>query len=177
MKKLIIVLFALAGVFLFQAPAGAAQATSSMKIGVVDLQKFQQNSKVFQKTGEEIKKKFDEMQKKLNQARDSLAKLDEDFRKQSMMLSLDAQEDKRRELEKKKREYKFLYDESTQEMKDIEAEATRKTLQELQKIVTKIGEKEGYSLILETRTLGLIYYNQAIDITDRVTKAYDNSKQ
>jgi outer membrane protein len=177
MKKLIIVLFALAGVFLFQAPAGAAQATSSMKIGVVDLQKFQQNSKAFQKTGVEIKKKFDEMQKKLNQARDSLAKLDEDFRKQSMMLSLDAQEDKRRELEKKKREYKFLYDESTQEMKDIEAEATRKTLQELQKIVTKIGEKEGYSLILETRTLGLIYYNQAIDITDRVTKAYDNSKQ
>jgi outer membrane protein len=177
MKKLIIVLFALAGVFLFQAPAGAAQATSSMKIGVVDLQKFQQNSKAFQKTGVEIKKKFDEMQKKLNQARDSLAKLDEEFRKQSMMLSLDAQEDKRRELEKKKREYKFLYDESTQEMKDIETEATRKTMQELQKIVAKIGEKEGYSLILETRTLGLIYYNQAIDITDRVTKAYDNLKQ
>jgi outer membrane protein len=148
-----------------------------MKIGVVDLQKFQQSSKAFQKTGVEIKKKFDEMQKKLNQARDSLAKLDEDFRKQSMMLSLDAQEDKRRELEKKRRQYKFLYDESTQEMKDIEGEAIKKILQELEKIVAKMGEKEGYSLILERRTLGLIYYNEAIDITDRVTEAYDKSKQ
>ena len=37
----------------------------------------------------------------------------------------------------------------------------------------KIGEKEGYTIILERRTLGLLYFNNAIDITDRVTDAYD----
>jgi len=31
-------------------------------------------------------------------------------------------------------------------------------------------------LILERRILGLIYFNEAIDITDRVTEAYDKSK-
>jgi outer membrane protein len=177
MKSLFVVLFTLVVVIFFQAQAGAAQTAPPAKMGVVDLQKFQKNSKVFQKTGAEIKKRFEDLQKSLDQERDSVTKLQEDFRKQSMMLSLDAQEDKRRELEKKQRQYKYHYDEANQEMKDIENEALKKIMQELEKIVAKIGEKEGFSLILERRTVGLIYYNEAIDITDRVTEAYDKSKQ
>jgi outer membrane protein len=177
MKNLVVVLFTLAVVIFFQAEADAAQTAPPAKIGVVDLQNFQKNSKVFQKTEAVIKKRFEDLQKSLDQERDSLAKFQEDLKKQSMMLSLDAQEDKRRELEKKQRQYKYHYDEANQEMKDTQNEALKKTMQELTKIVTKIGEKEGFSLILERRTMGLIYYNEAIDITDRVTEAYDKSKQ
>jgi outer membrane protein len=177
MRKLIIVLLGSAVVLFSPTHVGAAQATSPVKIAVVDFEKFQKNSQAFQKTAAEVRKKFDELQKKLNQERDSLTKLEEDFRKQSMMLSLDAQEDKRRELEKKQRQYKYLYDESSQEMKDIEADSMKKIMQDVQKTVAKIGEKEGYSLILERKTPGLVYSNQAIDITDRVTEAYDKSKQ
>jgi outer membrane protein len=176
MKKLVIGLLGLAAAVLFYSHVAAAQATQPTKIGVVDLQRFQKNSKSFQKTGAEIKKKFDDIQKKLDQERDALAKVQEEFRKQSMMLSLDAQEDKRRDLEKKQRQYKFLSDESAFEAKEIEAEAIKKIMQELEKVVAKIGEKEGFSLILERRTLGLIYYHEAIDITDRVTEAYDKAK-
>ena len=147
-----------------------------MKIGVVDLQKFQKSSKAFQKTGSVVKKKFDDMQTKLDQEREALSKLEDEFKKQSAMLSLDAQEDKKKELEKKRRYYKFLYDEFTQEMKDTEVEAIKKIMQELEKVVSKIAEKEGYTLILERRILGLIYFNDAIDITDRVTEAYDKSR-
>jgi outer membrane protein len=165
-------------VFLSGGYAQAAQAASpAVKIGVVDLQKFQKNSKAFQKTGSVVKKKFDEMQSKLDQERDALSKLEEEFKKQSAMLSLDAQEDKKKEVEKKRRHYKYLYDEFTQEMKDTEVEAIKKIMQELEKVVSKMAEKEAYTLILERRVLGLIYYNDAIDITDRVTEAYDKSKQ
>jgi len=102
-----------------------------------------------------------------------VAKLDEELKKQSMMLSLDAQEDKKRELEKKQRQFKFMYDEFSQEMKDTEMEAIKKVMKELEKVVEKIGEKEGYTIILERRTLGLLYFNNTIDLTDRVTDAYD----
>jgi outer membrane protein len=159
----------LAVVFLQPAPV-AAQA---VKIGVVDLQKFQKNSKAFQKASVSVKKKFEDMQQKLNDERNALAKLDEEFKKQSMMLSLDAQEDKKRELEKKQRQFKFMYDEYTQEMKDTEVDAIKKIMKELEKITDKMAEKEGYTIILERRTLGLLYFNSAIDLTDRVTEAYD----
>ena len=177
MKRLVVLVVGVVIVFFSEGYAQAAQAASaSVRIGVVDLQKFQKNSKAFQKTGVGVKKKFDEMQQKLDQERDALAKLEDEFKKQSAMLSLDAQEDKKKELEKKRRYYKFLYDEYTQEMKDTEVEAIKKIMQELEKIVAKMAEKEGYTLILEKRVLGLIYYNEAIDITDRVTEAYDKSK-
>jgi outer membrane protein len=170
MKGLIgVLLVLLTMVFLQPAPLAA----QNVKVGVVDLQKFQKNSKAFQKASVGVKKKFDDMQQKLNDERNTVAKLDEELKKQSMMLSLDAQEDKKRELEKKQRQFKFMYDEFSQEMKDTEMEAIKRVMKELEKVVEKIGEKEGYTIILERRTLGLLYFNNTIDLTDRVTDAYD----
>ena len=44
------------------------------------------------------------------------------------------------------------------------------------KIVGEIGDKEGYTLILEKGTVGLMYYKDSIDITDKVIAAYDKMK-
>jgi outer membrane protein len=169
--KLIVALFV---IMCFQYDALGADAP---KIGVVDIQKLQNRSKTFQKTRAELKKKFDAMQAKLDQEKAALVKLEEEFRKQSMMLSLDAKEDKKRELEKKSRFYKYLFEDFTQQMKDLEIEATKRIGKELEKIVKEIGEKEGYSLILEKRTLGLLYFSSAVDITDQVTKRYDKNRK
>jgi outer membrane protein len=155
----------------FAAPA----APATYKIGVVDIVKFQKKSKGFQTLSAKLKKKFDGMQQKLDEERNSMIKMEDDFKKQSMMLSLDAQEDKKRELEKKRRYYKYIFDDLSQEMKDAEAEVTGEIGKELEKIVKKIAEKDGYTIILEKRTVGLIYFNDTIDITDRVVEAYDAS--
>ena len=170
MKGLI---FVLLGLFTVVSLEPAPLAAQNVKVGVVDLQKFQKNSKAFQKASLSVKKKFDDMQQKLNEERNALAKLDEELKKQGMVLSLDAQEDKKRELEKKQRHFKFMYDDFTQEMKDTELDAIKKVMKELEKIVEKMGEKEGYTIIFERRTLGLLYFNNTIDLTDRVTEAYD----
>lgn len=156
--------------------SGLASAQPA-KVAVVDLEKFQQNSKSFQKAAAVMKKRFEELQKKLDDERNSLAKLEEDFKKQSLMLSLDAQEDKKRELEKKRRYVKYLFEDFTQEMKEMEMEAIRKIMKELEKVVEKLAEKEGYTLIMERKTMGLVYFNKAIDITDRVVDAYDKAYQ
>lgn len=171
-----VLFLALASITLFLVQTGTVNA-QAVKIAVVNIERFQQSSRVFQQTAAAMKTKFEELQRKLDEERDLLAKLEEDFKKQSMMLSLDAQEDKKRELEKKRRYYKYLHDEFTQEMKDTEMEAIRKTMGELEKVVGKLAEKEGYTLILERRTMGLIYYNKAVDITDRVVEAYDKAYQ
>jgi outer membrane protein len=147
------------------------------KIAVVDIQQFQKNSLAFQKTRQVLKKKFEALQKKLDDEKRKLLKLEEDFKKQSMMLSLDAQEDKKRALDKQRRYYKYLYEDLSQEMKNSEIEATKKVGKELEKIVEKAGKEEGYIIILEKRTVGLIYYKDSIDITDQVTQAYDKMQK
>ncbi|MBW2030444.1 MAG: OmpH family outer membrane protein [Deltaproteobacteria bacterium] len=152
---------------------GSALGADPGKIGFVDIQKFQKNSKAFLATSMEIRKKFESLEKKLSLERKEYQKLEEEFKKQSMMLSLDAQEDKKRELERKKRYIKYLADDYTQEMKSIEMEERMKIVREIGKIVREIGKEEGYALIVEKRAVGIIYANPAVDLTDRVIEAYD----
>jgi len=66
-----------------------------------------------------------------------------------------------------------MYGEVTQEMKDAEFEATRRVGKEIEKIVEKMSQKEKFTIILEDGTVGLIYYDDTIDITNQVTEAYD----
>lgn len=147
-----------------------------IKIGVLNMKRLQQNSAKFQKIREELRTKFNALQKKLDAEREQINKIEEELRKQSMMLSLDAKEDKKRELEKKQRHYKYLAEEYTREMQAAEVEAKKRIGKELSRVVEKIGKEEGYTLIFERRTVGLLYYDHALDITEKVAAAYDESK-
>ncbi len=173
MKKFFWIL--LGATFLFQVqPMGVMAA--DIKIGVLDMKRLQQRSANFQKIREELKRKYNALQKKLDAERAQIEKLEKELQKQSMMLSLDAKENKEMELGKLTRHYKYMVGEVTQEMKDAEFEATRKVGKEIEKIVEKIGKKEGFTVILEQGTVGLVYYNKTIDITAQVIKAYDRMK-
>ncbi|MFO7985926.1 MAG: OmpH family outer membrane protein [Desulfatiglandaceae bacterium] len=163
-------------VFLFCAQ-GQNVLAAEIKIGVLNMQKLQSNSVKFQEVRKQLKAKFEDFQKKLDAERAQINNLEQDMQKQGMMLSLDAREGKQKELEKRKRHYKYMYGEVTQEMKDAEREATRKVGGVIEQVVEKIAEKEKYTLILEDSAMGLIYYDNAIDITAQVTEAYDQLKE
>jgi len=159
--------------FVFQYNALAAE---QYKIRVVDIQKVQNKSKSFQRAAAILREKLNTKQKRLDEEKRKILKMEEEIKKQSMVLSLDAREDKKREFAKKKRYYKYLYEEFKQEVKDAEIEATKRVSKGLEKVVQGIADKEGYVLIFERRTIGLIYYDDSLDITDQVIKAYDELK-
>lgn len=150
-----------------------AVCAEKAKFGIVDIERFQDESKSFQKTRGELKTKFDSLQKELDKKKAELLEIEAELKKQSMMLSLDAKEDKRRELERKRRHYKYLAEDSTEEMKQAQLYARKELAKELEKVVNMIGKQEGFTMIIEKRTIGLVYFDKAIDITDRVIKAYD----
>ena len=153
-----------------------ALGAGGFKIGVLDIQKLQQKSRSFQKIKDKLRVKFDVLQKKLDEEKNQVMKIEQELQKQSLMLSLDAKGDKERELEKKTRYYKYIYEEYGNEMKYVEFEAMRDFRREIQKVVAEIGKRQGYSMLLEANAVGLIYYKDTIDITDDVIKAYDKAK-
>ncbi len=174
MKKLFILMAGVALILSFQHQAFCA---GSNKFGVVDIQKFQEQSKSFQKIKEGLQQKFVALQKKLDGKKDELIEIENELKKQSMMLSLDAKQDKAKELEKKRRHFKYLAEDFTEEMKQAQLGARQSLAKELEKVVEKIGKKEGYTMIMEKRTIGLVYFNNALDITDQVIKEYDKMKK
>ena len=174
MKYFLRLLVAIPMVFCFQ---NYALCAHTCKIGVVDMQKFQEESKSFQKIREELKRQFEFLKDKLDKEKQELLKIEEDLKKQSMMLSLDAKAGKQKELDKKARYIKFLQSEYTREMKNAELEAKMRVQRVLKQAVKEIGQKKGYTLIIEKQALGLFFSDDALDITEEVIKAYDRSKQ
>jgi len=173
MKNFIRLLVGIVFVFGFQL---CAFGEDGCKIGVVDMQKFMGKSKAFQKISEDYMKKMGVKKKEFEQEKSKLRELEEEIKKQSMMLSLDAKETKMKEHGKKSRRLKYLENELLQEAKEAEMEVRRNTLIDIANIVRDIGKKEGYSIILE-RSAGFLYCDDSIDITDNVVKAYDQANQ
>jgi len=172
MKIITKMMFTFLVLTLFHSNALAAQVS---KVAVVDFQAFQQKSKAFQKIGAGFQKKIDEMKKKFDAEQAALKKMEVDFNKQSMMLSLDAQADKKRELERKRRYNKYLYEDLSTELKELEIRASNKVAKELEKVIRKIAKEEGYHLVFRRLSPGLLFYDDAIEITEKVIEIYDKT--
>ncbi len=141
------------------------------KIGVFDLQKLQRDSSDVKKIGEAYSKKLEPKKKEFDREKEGLIQLEEEMRKQNMMLSLDAKEGKMKEYKKKTRRLKFLENELLQDAKDAEMDMRRSIMKKLAKIVGEVGKKDGYTIILEKGSI--LYSSDAIDITDKLIKAFD----
>ncbi len=155
----------------------SALAQSPFKIGVVDIQEVEQKSMAFEKERAKLQKEVEGMQKTLTDEQNALRKLQEDFEKQSMMLSLDAQEDKRMEYDSKLRYFNYLYEDTQARVKQLQESATARLYNELIGVVREIGLREGYTIILSKRGTGLLYNDGTIDITAEVISAYDRASQ
>ena len=137
MKHIIRLSLGIVFIFVFHCHALGADA---FKIAVVDIARLQDTSKNFQKKKITMKKKLDEMQQKLDNEKNALAKIEDEFRKQSLMLSLDAKEEKTGELKKKRRYLKYLFDDYSQQMKDAEMEVVRQFGRELKQVLKNVAE-------------------------------------
>lgn len=156
---------------LLPAPAFAAE-----RIGVVDFEVLQEKSVEFQKVRDQLQKKAEELKAKLTKESNELGKLEEEYHKQSMMLSLDAQESKRKELERKRRHYNYLFEEYNRELREAELEATRTMARRVRAVLGDIGKAGGFTIILDKDSPGLLYDGGAEDITGEVARAMDKSR-
>ena len=151
----------------------SAMGADSFKVGIVDLQRCITDSIEGKRAKDQLQKKKDSMQKKLDERQNKLLELKKELEKQSMMLSMDAKEDKAKEFERQRREFKYFYDDISGQMRKAEAEVRKRLLEDLEKVVRDIGEKGNFTMIFERRSSGIMYHLKAIDITDEVIKAYD----
>jgi outer membrane protein len=147
------------------------------KVGIIDLQRCLQESMEGKKATETLKKKKAELQKSLDKKQQELLELRREFEKQSMMLSMDAQESKRKTVERKARELEYYLRDLNEEMARAQEEKKKRIFDELGTVIEEIGAKGGYSMILEKRAGGVLYRDTSVDITDEVIKAYDELKQ
>ena len=150
-------------------PAVAAD----LKIGIVDLQRALNESGAGKKAKEQFKGEFDRMQNGLKGEKDALDRLKDDLDKKSVVLSDDQRKTKMEDFERRRRDLRRKLEDSDAELRKKDQELTGSILKELAVVIQEIGEREGYTVILENSSSSVLYGSKSIDITDSVIKAFD----
>lgn len=153
-----------------------ASAADVAKIGYVDLRVALNESDTGKKAKIELESMIKTKQSAIDEKGKAIDKLKVELEKQASVLSAEAKKAKEDEIERLVREYQRLVQDSQNEIKKRETDVTGAILKEVREIIDKIGQEEGYSLILENVEGIILYSKKDLDITDRVIKNYNDFK-
>jgi len=147
---------------------------ADLKIAYVDFNKALNESD----NGKRATKILEEMIKNkksiLLEKEKELKKLEDELKKQSSVLTPESRKDKEDQLSKLFRDYKRMGKDFQEEIQKKEAELTQEIQNDLLKIVNKIGEEEGYTILFERGASGTLYSQNKLDITQKVIKKYND---
>ncbi|MBW1670639.1 MAG: OmpH family outer membrane protein [Deltaproteobacteria bacterium] len=151
-----------------------AGETAQAKIAVINMQKVVRKSVAGQKAMEKLNKKLTNLQKQLRDKQDEINAFKEDIEKKGPLMNEAARAEKEREYKKAFRDLQDEKEDAQFEMRQAETKSMEPILNELEKVVSHIGEEGGYTLILDKNMPGIYFINSDVDITEEVIKAYDN---
>ena len=165
-----ILTFALAAMVL----AGSASTVyAQVKIGVVDLQRAINETEDGRQAKRRLKKLFDERQKSLDQKQNQLKAQKESLERQQDVLSEDALRKKAEKFQTEVMELQQEYMQYQQELSAKEQELTQKILEKMQQILRRIGQTDGYTLIMEANEGGVVWVPNNLDLTDVLIQRYN----
>ncbi len=161
--------FSLALIPVLLAPAFASAA--EVKIAFVDARRVVAGSN----QGKAAKQQLDQVsQKKREELRpreDELKRLTEEFESQRFVLSKEALQEREISLLKRRRDLERDF-QSAQEALEIEQRRIMDPLlRDVRAAVQKVGEANGFTVILERGSPGVLYFENGLDITDLVIQS------
>lgn len=139
------------------------------KIGVINGLTILNKSEAGLKAKEQLEGKYKNMKKDLDKQEADLEKLRADIQKQEMVLSQEAKNSKTEEFRKKIRDFQDAYRAYQQKLKAEEESLYKPILEQVKKVVEEYGKKNGYILILDRMSTGVVFLDSSIDITEEIT--------
>jgi outer membrane protein len=155
---------------LLAAPPLAAAET---KIGYVDLQRALNESSAGKKAKEDFRAQVDRLEGQLKGKKEELDKLKEELERKGMVMRDEERRKLENEFEQKRLDLKRNFEDSQAMLQKKDQELTGKIIQDLQGIIKEIGDRDGYTLIMELGTSPVLYYKKSADITEQVLSTYN----
>jgi outer membrane protein len=155
------------------AGALSPEIAAAQKIGVVDMQRALMETEDGRKAKDQLKKLFEQRQKTLDKQQNELKSLKDSLEKQRDVLSREVLAKKLEEYQKAFAELQSTYMDFQRELAAKEGEMTKPILERFQRIVRRVGQAEGYALILERGEAGVVYVPSTYDLTDLLIQRYN----
>jgi len=145
----------------------------SMMIGKVDIQRVLLSVSQGKKVRDQLKGEFEKKKKVLDKEQEKIKKMQQDFQKQSLVMSDKAKMDKERELQEAimKLQQKSLG--FQKEIQEMENKMKAPIIERVRKVVENVSKNEKLDVTFEASTAPVVYAKNEKDITEMVIKSYD----
>ena len=163
MKKRLFLVFALLALTTF--------IFAETKIGIINPQVVLQNSVKGKEVIERLRSLNMSKQKKYETMQKDIDTLEKEIL--SPALNQDSRDKKTSDLQNKRTDIKRFAEDAQKESIAMQQKEFESLQRELMPIIEKIAKADGYSVVLDLNTAGVTFFEPAIDITDKVIKAYD----
>ena len=150
---------------------------ADLRVAYVDIQKAVNDCSAGKEAKKAITKDLEKIQQIGAEKQKELQTMKDSFEKQTLMLTPEARAHKEKEYQTKVRDFQRWADDTKNEMDQKRMEMERTISVGLIKVIQKVGAEEGYTFILEKNESIVLYASKAMDITDRVIKAFDAQKK
>lgn len=170
MRSLLTIVF-LTGATLLSPTAGRA-ASDTSKLGYVDMTRALNEVEDGKSAKTKLKNEFEGRQKKLDEMQQALKKDKDEFEKRMAMMKPEAKAQKQEELQRKFLELQQTYMQLQKELIDQETKLTQDITSKMRNVIARIGDREGYTMILDIGET-VLYYKRHMDLTDQIVKEYN----
>ena len=171
-------LLAAAAVLALTVPWSAlAQGANGHKIGFVDLRKVTFASEEGRKAEKDFRKLAEEKRAEIRPREEALQRLQDEYENQKYVLSQDALQERRLEIMKRTRDLERDMREAEDELQIKQVQLLQPIQKQVVSIVEQLGKEQGFTMIVDKTTQGLLYFNAGQDITDQVIERLNQQKR
>ena len=152
-----------------------ASAQSAQKVGVIEVGRIVQESAVGKESLARIQKISTAKQEDLTKRQNELRDLEKRIQEQGKSLSEEAMEKLQKDYQQKALDLKRFQDDAQRELEELQ----RRELTELEKkvlpVIEAVSKELGYALVFNKFQSGLLYADDAVDITAAVIQKFNTA--
>ncbi len=148
-----------------------------LKIGFIRTQKVILETKAGKEGYASLEGLVEQHRVTMQTKEDEIKKMEEELSTQGKMLSEQARLEKRELLQKAYKDYSRMKEDAKTEIGAREKALLDKIIDQLAKVIEKIGKEQGYTIILDAEGPSVLYSTEALDISTLIVTEFDKVYQ
>lgn len=154
----------------------ALMAQSSLKVAVINSQKAFEQSAEGRKAVSILQEKEQEIKDEIKRRNEEIQKLKDRLVSQKLTLTAEALNQIKLEIDQKEAARQKYEQDASRDFEQFKSQLIKRIRDEMLAVVDELVREQGYDLVFDLNSSGLIYFQPAFDITEEIIKRYDQKK-
>jgi outer membrane protein len=150
----------------------AQSARAEVKLAYVDVQRALNQCDAGKRAKTDFQGRVQTAESKLQRQQNDVQSLKNELEKKGMLMNPDQRQNLEDQYQRKLTDFQRQYKDTRDELQRKDAEVTGKIVHDLAQVIRTLGERDGYTMVMEKGSI--LWGAPGIDITDQVIRTYNS---